>query len=92
MVDAHRLRTTLLVAAGASGLISLAATLLTQSRNGRIDWTVIGVPFGLLLGVAASTLDARHGKVRLVLSLLAAGLCVGGALLMLARVGSPTGF
>ena len=92
MVDAHRLRTTLLVAAGASGLISLAATMLVQSRNGRIDWAVICVPLGLLLGVAAATLDARHAKARLVLSLLAAGLCVAAALLMVARAGYPALF
>jgi hypothetical protein len=86
MLNSHRLRTALLVMAGASGLISLAATVTAPLRGGRIDWVVIGVPLGLVVAIAASALDTRHGKARGWLLLASVGLCVASAALILARI------
>lgn len=91
MIDAFRQRKVLLVAAWASAEIGLAVALLGM-RGDHFDWVMFSLSLGLLVGLSGSTLDARHGKARVVLWLLAAGLCIAGAVLAVARVSHPTGF
>ncbi|MDB5934723.1 MAG: hypothetical protein JWQ01_2067 [Massilia sp.] len=81
-----RIRPAFLVVAGAAGLISLTMTLLTSTRDGRIDWVVVGVPVGLLMGVAATALGNRHGNARIIVSLVAAALCVSSTVLIVQRM------
>ncbi len=81
-----RTKPAFLIVAGVAALISLAVTLLTPSREGLIDWSVIGVPVGLLLGVAASALGSRHGKARVILSMIALALCLSSAFLIMQRL------
>ena len=75
-----------LVVAGVAALISLAMTLLTPMRDGQVDWSVIGVPLGLLLGVGSSMLGNRHGRARMALAGIGAALCITSALLILQRL------
>lgn len=75
-----------LVAAGVAALISLAMTLLTPMRDGQVDWSVIGVPLGLLIGVAASALGNRHNKARVYLTMIALALCLSSGFLILQRL------
>jgi hypothetical protein len=80
----HRIRPAFLTLAAAAALISLAITLLGP-QGGRIDWIVVGVPLGLLAGVAASALDPRS-KARIILGLVALALCAASAVLILLRM------
>lgn len=84
MQISHRIRPAFLTLAAISGLISLAITLLAP-QGGHIDWIVVGVPLGLLAGVAASALDPR-GMARMILGLVALALCVSSVMLMLLRM------
>ena len=84
MQISHRIRPAFLTLAAASALISLAVTLLAP-QGGRIDWIVVGVPLGLLAGVAASALN-RQGKAYVILALSALALCLSSAILMLLRM------
>ncbi|MDB5934717.1 MAG: hypothetical protein JWQ01_2061 [Massilia sp.] len=80
-----RIRPAFLVVAGAAALISLATTLLTPMRDGGTDWSVIGVPLGLLMGVAASALG-KHAKARIILSMAGMALCLSSAALIVQRI------
>ena len=80
----HRIRPAFLTLAAISGLISLAVTLLAP-QGGRIDWIVVGVPPGLLAGVAASALDPRS-MARVILGSVALARCVSSAVRMLPRM------
>lgn len=84
MVISHRIRPAFLIIAGAGALLSLAVTLLAP-QNGRIDWVVVGVPLGLLVGVASSALDVP-GKARIVLSLVSIALCLSSAVMIILRM------
>lgn len=81
-----RTKPAFLVVAGVAALISLAMTLLTPTREGQVDWSVIGVPLGLLIGVAASVLSNRHSKARVALSMIALALCLSSAFLIVQRL------
>lgn len=84
MVVSHRIRPAFLVIAAAGALLSLAVTLLAP-QNGRIDWVVVGVPLGMLVGVAASALELP-GKARIILSLVSIALCLSSVVLILLRM------
>jgi hypothetical protein len=86
MSAAPRTKPSFLTVVVVTALISLAMTLLTPMREGQVDWSVIGVPLGLLIGVAASALGNRHGKARVVLSLIALSLFLSSALLIVQRL------
>lgn len=86
MVVSHRIRPAFLVIAAAGALLSLAVTLLAP-QNGRIDWVVVGVPLGMLVGVAASASALElPGKARIILSLVSIALCLSSAVLILLRM------
>jgi hypothetical protein len=67
-------------------LVALALHASTWLRRGTIDWPSTGNMLGLLVLTATGTFDPPHGRLRLILSVVALALILPSAFFIFARL------